>query len=86
MYRLIILLMIFGLVPVLAQDSTSDEPAAEEEAAEEATDAESPDENPYYDDFELDLGTDDAAEEDLEVFDASIEVSYEQSVRFPTDI
>ena len=86
MYRLITLLMIFGLVPVLAQDSTNDDPPAGEEATEEAADTDSPDDNPYYDDFELDLGTDDAAEEDLEVFDASIEVSYEQSVRFPTDI
>ncbi len=86
MYRLISLLLILGLAPVLAQDTESDEPDTATESTEESSDAESPEDDPYYDDFELDLGTSGGEEEDLDVFDASVEVSYEQSVRFPTDI
>ena len=87
MYRLIILLALLGLAPVLAQDTASeDEVAAGDEVAAESPDAESPEDNPYYDDFELDLGNDDHTEEDEDVFEASVKVSYQQSVPFPTDI
>ena len=57
--------------------------------AEDATDNEDTSattEELYEDDFELDLGTDDHLEDDEDVFEASVEVSYQQSVSFPTDI
>lgn len=81
MNRYLILMLLLGLSPVLAQDSDSEEPAETEEAAaaeEEATEE-------LEEDFELDIQTD-HTEEDEDVFESSVEVLYEQSVPFPTDI
>ncbi|MEL7186364.1 MAG: hypothetical protein AAFN50_08005 [Pseudomonadota bacterium] len=80
MNRYLILMLLLGLSPVLAQDSEAEDTTeAEEVAAEE----ESADE--LEDDFELDMQSD-HTEDDEDVFEASVDVSYQQSVPFPTDI
>ena len=81
MNRYLILMLLLGLSPVLAQDSETDEPTEAEEPAaveEDATEE-------FEDDFELDIQTD-HTEEDEDVFESSVDVLYEQSVPFPTDI
>ena len=84
MIRILILALLFGLAPVLAQDAESD--TSDDAATSDDTPEETSSEELYEDDFELDLGSEDYDDEDLDVFKSSVEVSFQQSVDFPTDI
>lgn len=87
MNRYLILMLLLGLSPVLAQDSEPEEPAQAEESSETEDPATADDEttDEFEDDFELDVQTD-HTEEDEDIFESSVDVLYEQSVPFPTDI
>lgn len=81
MIRPTILLALFLTVAVLAQDeAVDDESTVEtaEDAADEGTEAD--------DDFDVLGRSEDHTEDDEDVFIPSDEVSYQQSVPFPTDI
>ena len=83
MQRWLILIALCVSFVGLAQDSSDEDeaPVAADPAEEESTD----DDALLEDDFELDDNTD-HTEDDEDVFEASVEVSYQQSVPFPTDI
>ena len=86
MNRLLILLALLVPLAVLAQDAdTGDEeaPPAEETSAEASADEDVSDEE--IDEL-LGLDEEDYSEIEEDDFEASIEVRYEQSVAFPTDI
>lgn len=88
MTRLLILLGLF--VPFAAQSQDADSEARETPAAEEApvVDEESSADDVSDEEIEELLGLDeeDYSEIEEDDFDASVEVRYEQSVPFPTDI
>ncbi len=81
MVRLLLLLVLLFAAPIVAQDSETDE-RSQTEPSTETTDAES------VDAIDADeVGESDTYfEEDQDDFIPSDEVTYEQSVPFPTDI
>ena len=86
MTRLLILLGFFVPLAVLAQDADSGE---QETPPAEETPAEAPAADDVSDeeiDELLGLDEEDYSEIEEDDFDASVEVRYEQSVPFPTDI
>ena len=81
MYRLLLMLVLLFAAPIEAQDSETGEPS-QTEPSTETTDAES-----VGDTDENEVGESDTYfEEDQDDFIPSDEVTYEQSVPFPTDI
>jgi hypothetical protein len=88
MTRLLILLGFLLPVAVLAQEADSearDEPTAEEGPAADETSSGADVTDEEIEEL-LGLDEEDYAEIEEDDFDASIEVRYEQSVPFPTDI
>ncbi len=81
MLRFVLMLMLLIAAPIGAQDSESEEPSPTESSSE-ATEADSADE------IDDELIDDSSAypQEDEDDFIPSDEVTYEQSVPFPTDI
>ena len=86
MKRLLILLVFLVPFAAGAQDADTEDTAASEEAP--AADEASPAEDVTDEEIEelLGLDEDDYSEIEEDDFDASVEVRYEQSVPFPTDI
>ncbi len=81
MYRLLLMLVLLFAAPIGAQEAETGEPS-QTEPSTETTDAESVDDTNEYEVGESDT----YFEEDQDDFIPSDEVTYEQSVPFPTDI
>ncbi len=84
MIRWILLLVLFAVLPVTAQDTESDESDAAAAEAETADSADAAEEAPV-DDFELEIGVD-HTQDNEDDFESSVDVLYQQSIPYPTDI
>ena len=85
MFRLLIMLMLLSATPIVAQDSEIGDSSSTEPSAEK-TDAESADDSAEVIDADEVGESDTYSEADEGDFIPSDEVTYEQSVPFPTDI
>ncbi len=85
MVRLLLMLVLLFAAPIVAQDSETGE-RSQTEPSTETTDAESVDDSAEVSDADEVGESDTYFEEDQDDFIPSDEVTYEQSVPFPTDI
>ena len=88
MIRSIMILLLFLTATVLAQDEVSEEGAASEVSESENQSADDGSDEALDDELEDDIlsGNQDHTEDDEDIFVPTEEISFQQSIPFPTDI